>query len=405
MKVEFPNIRHLRAFREVAQQGSVSAASGAVFLSQPAITQALAKLEERLGVDLFERFNDGMELSVPGAMFLQRVDRLLGELEAGVAEAIELQDANSGAGFAGFARLLTATQLRALVALSKAKNFTIAARNIGISQPSIHRAGRDLEKLAGFALFQTTSQGIALTSGAKALARRVGLAAAELQQGLFEIEAWKGRDSARITVGSMPLARSSILPRSIHRLLTSKSGVQIRTIEGVYGELLQGLRYGEIDFLLGALREPLVAQDVVQERVFDDTLAIVAGAGHPLCGRRKLKIQDTLKYPWIAPPKSTPAGSYLSDILGIPDLAETPVNVVSSSLGLIRGLMLEGDYVTILSRNQIQSELEQGILVALSVDLSDSLRPIGITTRKDWQPTPTQLLFLNIVRDSADEII
>ncbi|HEY5790214.1 MAG TPA: LysR family transcriptional regulator, partial [Gammaproteobacteria bacterium] len=44
-----PNLRHLRVVREVAACRSISQAAKRVHLSQPAITQAVAKLEEGLG--------------------------------------------------------------------------------------------------------------------------------------------------------------------------------------------------------------------------------------------------------------------------------------------------------------------------------------------------------------------
>jgi len=42
------NLRHMRAFCMVARCGSISAAAGDVHLSQPAITQAIAKPERSL---------------------------------------------------------------------------------------------------------------------------------------------------------------------------------------------------------------------------------------------------------------------------------------------------------------------------------------------------------------------
>ncbi len=398
MRVDFPNIRHLRAFAEVAHHRGISAASDAVFLSQPAITQAISKLETQLGVALFERLTDGMSVTEPGAMFLSRVERMLAELKTGVDEAIRVQSGKPAKRLSHFDRLMTAAQLRALIALSEARNFSIAARNTGISQPSIHRAGRDLERLAGFPLFRTASHGIELTQSAEHLARRARLAAGELQQGVFEIEAWKGQDSTRIVIGSMPLARTRILPRALHTILGEKSGIQLQTIEGPYAELLRGLRYGESDFLIGALRDPTPAEDVYQEPLFNDALAVVVRAGHPLCHEAEVTLEKTLSYPWIAPPKTTPAGSYLSDVLRIPEMEKTPVKVVSSSLILVRGLLLEGDYVTIISHHQARHELEQGILVTLPVSLPNNLRPIGLTFRSGWQATPTQDRFLKILR-------
>ena len=398
MSFDFPNIRHLRAFSEVARHRGISAAAEAVYLSQPAITQAIGKLEQRLGVQLFERLTDGMKVTEPGAMFLHRVDRMLAQLHLGVAEAIRLQPGRNGKGFEHFDRLVTAAQLRALIALASARNFSIAARNSGISQPSIHRAARDLERLAGFQLFRTAAQGIELTLAAEHLARRARLAAAELQQGQFELAAHKGRDSTRITIGTMPLARTRILPRAMNEMLKDHHAIQLRTIEGPYSELLRGLRYGESDFLIGAMRDPLPSQDVVQEPLFDDSLAVVVRPGHPLVGQVPLDLEATLAYPWIAPPKTTPAGRYLSAALDIPGRAETPVRVVSSSLILVRGLLLEGDYMTLISRHQVRFELDHGILAALPVALPNNHRAIGLTFRAGWQPTATQARFLDLIR-------
>ena len=294
MGIDFPNIRHLRAFREVARHRGISAAADAVFLSQPAITQAISKLEILLDVALFDRLTDGMSLTKPGAMFKTRVDRMLEQLELGFAEANRLQPGKPTKAAAKASRLVTAAQLRALIALAQARNFTIAAQSVGISQPSIHRAARNLEKLVGFDLFRTASQGIELTEAAERLARHTRLAASEMRQAFFEIEAYRGRDSTEIVVGSMPLARTRILPQAMHSILQQNDGVQLRTIEGPYSELLRSLRYGESDFLIGALRDPVPAGDVIQERLFDDLLAIVVRRGHPLCKRTDISLADTL---------------------------------------------------------------------------------------------------------------
>ncbi len=66
MGEQVPNLRHLAAFLEVAQRRNISQASGHIHLSQPAITQAIAKLERDLGVELFERGPTGMEPTEPG---------------------------------------------------------------------------------------------------------------------------------------------------------------------------------------------------------------------------------------------------------------------------------------------------------------------------------------------------
>ena len=401
MTEDFPNLRHLRAFMEVAGAGGISAAAHRVHLSQPAVTQAISGLEKRFGGALFERLPEGMFATAEGEVLLLRVRRLFDHLAEGAGRAVRLAGRREGKPVADFHLRVTAAQLRALVAIGEAGNFSLAARRLGISQPSIHRAGRDLERQAGIRLFAPTRRGIELTAAAEAFARAVKLAAAEYAQGLTELTRLRGQDTTRIAVGSMPLSRSEILPAACDALLREAQGAQIRLVDAPYGELLRELRQGELDVLIGALREPPPAEDVVQEPLFDDTLAVVVGPGHPLVGRSGLTLDDTLAYPWIAPPKEAPAGAYLYRTLGIGALADTPVRVVSSSMVLVRGMLARGDYLTILSPRQAAVEIAQGAMVPLDLPLPGSARPIGLTTRVGWMPTPTQARFLELLRQAA----
>lgn len=405
METDLPNIRHLRVCREVARQRSVSAAAASEHLSQPAVTQAVAKLEAALGVTLFDRRSDGMHATAIGAAFLDRVERALEHLAVGAREAARISGRQGARGFPHFDRLLTVAQLRSLSAMAEASSFSMAARNIGVSQPSLHRAARNLEKLSGIPLFESAEDGVALTPAALAFAQRATLFQSELRQGFDEIAITLGRDSTAIIVGSLPLARTSILPNAIDAMVRERTGVQLRVVDGPYPELLRLLRRGDIDFMIGALRFPAPTEDIRQERLFDDPLAIVVGRNHPLANKKRVELKETLTFPWVAPPIATPAGTYLYEKFGFGALAESPVRVVSSSLVLIRGLLAIDDYLTIISLHQISHEHAKGELKAIAIDLPDSRRPIGLTMREGWRPTATQSRFLDLVRAAAASAI
>ncbi len=224
---DFPNIRHLRAFREVVKTGSISEAANRVHLSQPAVTQAIRKLEETLAVQLFVRRSNGLFSSEACEILSPRVERLFEYLESGAEQASRIGNKSRRQGFFNFQDIITAAHLKALVAIADTGNFSLAARSVGLSQPSIHRAARDLEKLAGFEFFIANSKGVGLTPAAESFVLQVKLAAAELRQGMEEINSYKGKDSTKIHLGSMPLARTSILPAAIHAMLQEAGNVQI----------------------------------------------------------------------------------------------------------------------------------------------------------------------------------
>ncbi|MEZ5843861.1 MAG: LysR family transcriptional regulator [Hyphomicrobiaceae bacterium] len=392
------NLRHLRAFCAVASSGSISAAAPAVHLSQPAITQAIAKLERALGIALFVRTSSGMIATDAGQAMAYRCSRALDFIQAGADGA----GGRRGRGFARFDQLVTAAQLRALLAVAESGNFSLAARAVGISQPSLHRLARDLERLSGNELFVRTRLGIRLSPPAERLSRFARLALAELQQGLDEVASARGIDSASVQIGTLPLARTSILPGAINRLARERPDVRIRVVDGLYDDLLRDLRQGEIDVIVGALREPAPIDDIVQTKLFDDTLAIVARSQHPLAARKRITMRDLGQYSWIAPRTPTPTRRHFEALFAEADIAVPPGLIEASSLMLIRGLLLDSDRLTLVSAHQVEPEIRHGMLCILAYDLTHTSRPIGITVRRDWRPTATQARLLDLLREVCE---
>jgi len=397
------NLRHMRAFCEVARCGGISAAAANVHLSQPAITQAVAKLERSLQVTLFARSSTGMTTTEAGALLLRRGERALDLIKMGAQLCQNASEARRAKAFSNLDQHITNSQLRALLAVSECGNFSLAARSVGTSQPSLHRLARDLEQLSGVPLFTKVAQGVELTPPAVNLARHARLAFAEFQQAFEELDATRGVDSARIMVGALPLLRSSILPGAINALARVRPDVQVGVIDGPYDDLLHGLRHGALDLIVGALRIPAPIGDVVQETLFHDRLAVVGRNGHPLSGRGAVSVRDLADYPWVIPRRGPPTREHFDALFREAGLAPPKGLVESSSLILIRGLLLGSDRLTLVSAHQIQHEERMGTLQRLPLDLDHTARPIGTTLRRGWHPTATQRLFLDLLRNAVQE--
>lgn len=72
------SLRSLRYFVAAAETGSITAAAARVHVSQPSVSEAIARLEADLGVQLFlRRQSRGLALTVPGDRFLVQARNLL----------------------------------------------------------------------------------------------------------------------------------------------------------------------------------------------------------------------------------------------------------------------------------------------------------------------------------------
>ncbi|MEM8838186.1 MAG: LysR family transcriptional regulator [Pseudomonadota bacterium] len=79
----YPALDHrvLRQFQAVAEAGSVRGGADALNISQPPLTKTIQRLEERLGVALFERRAKGMVLTPSGEVLEEEARKILARLE------------------------------------------------------------------------------------------------------------------------------------------------------------------------------------------------------------------------------------------------------------------------------------------------------------------------------------
>jgi len=307
----------------------------------------------------------------------------------------------SGERIASAERLVRSTQLEALDAVVQHGNFSVAARARQVSQPSIHRSARELERVLGVPLFEKTSFGITPTRAAEELSRRVRLAFAEIEQARAEVHALSGGESGRTVIGAMPLARSYLLPAALLEFTQEHPQHGVAIIEGTYEHLLAGLRSGESEVLIGALRDPAPAPDIIQEHLFDDPLAIIVRAEHPLTRRRRLTAASLRNFQWIAPRAGSPLRVHFNALLASTGFEMPSPPLECNSLAAARAFLLESDRIMLLSAHQIHYEMQAGLLVALPHPAGNVVRPIGLTLRRSWNPTNTQQRLLEILRRSA----
>lgn len=86
-------IAQLRYFVTVARTGNVSKAAQKLYVTQPNLSKSIARLEEELGVPLFEHRKGKIILNDYGRCFLSSVDLSLGELENGVQSIQRMYEA------------------------------------------------------------------------------------------------------------------------------------------------------------------------------------------------------------------------------------------------------------------------------------------------------------------------
>lgn len=393
------NLRHLECLLRITELGSISKAAEIAHLSQSALTQGLSKIEAYLGTELFDRQSSGMFLTQAGELFMVRVSRALDHLKS----FDEDQSANNQGRCQHrvYHRFSTA-QLRCVIATDEHGSFSHAATLLNLSQPTVQRAVREVEANLDTSLFVRSATGVDATSMGKRLALSANLAFSEIEQGVDEVNEFLGNMTSRLVIGSLPLARTELVPKSATMLLQEFPNVQLSIVDGRYNELLGALLHSRIDMLLGGLCEPAPVPDVAQTSLFDTPLVVAVRADHPLANAPQLDAESLATLSWIAPHEGTSAERFRNIFLSR-GLTPPVRTIKCSSSGAIRGLLLKTDRAALLSAQQIQPELKAKMLSILPIELNCS-RTIGFTLRKGWKPTAVQSRYLELLKSLASSM-
>ncbi|GGQ95208.1 LysR family transcriptional regulator [Streptomyces althioticus] len=252
--------------------------------------------------------------------------------------------------------------LRTFLAVHRARSVTGAARDLGISQPTVSAQIQALEARMGRRLFERLPRGVAPTSVADSLAGEI---AAPLDA--LASVAERGRPGAGVTAEPVHLAGPAellaVLALPALAPLTD-TGVLLRVTTGLADDLLEGLQAGRFDLVLSAVRPRGRTLSAVP--LTDEEFVLVAAPEWarrigPLTGGDPAPLRDV---PLVAYAEDLPILRRYWRHVFRTRLAARPA-VVVPDLRAVRSSVVAGSGVTVLPRYLCARELEAGALVAL----------------------------------------
>jgi LysR family transcriptional regulator of gallate degradation len=396
----------LRAFVAVARHGNVHRASEALHLSQPAVTRAVRQLESSIDTSLFDRTTKGMRLTAPGDFVFRRVERAFGELHsAGVAILRCLSNRRPRAEpVERVSETISEAMLTSLIAVSAYGCEKAGAAAIGVTQPAFNRNLHMLEHLAGIPLFIRSGRGTELTKHGEILLVHAKRALCEIRAADDELISLRGELAGRLVVGALPLSSGHLVPLAVERTLRKHPGLTIRIVDGTYETLSRGLRCADVNLIVGALRPDDDEPFSIHEPLFEDALSVVVRAHHPLLSQYTIPDLSSLRHEeWVVPLSGIPSHELFEQAFRAESTEPPTTQLEVNSPSIVRTLLLSGNRLALISRRQIQYELQQGILAVLPVEVKLAHRTIGIVRLRGTEPSRGMMVLLDALRSvSAD---
>ncbi|MBP0492562.1 LysR family transcriptional regulator [Pararoseomonas indoligenes] len=287
-------------------------------------------------------------------------------------------------------------QARAFVSVVRLGSLTRAAEALGVSQPTLTVQLRQFEEALGLRLLDRGTRGTLPTTEGLRLAAEF-----ERLVGDFDLLMTQARDVAAQRVGTVRLAAlpsigTTLLPRALARLRADRPGIQVLIRDAVARRVAALLRAGEVELAIGTELE--ADPELEAEPLIVDRMVAAVPFGHPLAGRRSVRLADFAGVPLILTDPESSVRVLVDRAFAGQGLSATPayeVTYMSTALGLARA----GLGVAILPSSAVGTDSPG--LMPVPIAGPEIRRDILLIRRAGRTLSPAAEAFLAALRDAA----
>ena len=288
-----------------------------------------------------------------------------------------------------------------LVELGRHGSIMHAAQAANLTQPAASKLLGELEHVLGVQLFERLPRGVSPTWYGAVLIRRAGAALAEMDAAHQEVMELLAGARGRVDVGSVLTPATTLVPEAVNLLKRRHARVHVSITVDTSKLLIERLRGGELDIVVGRILDTEAANELHFEPVTDEPHSLIVRTGHPLLQQSGLQLAELARHSWILPP----AGSILRDRLTALFLSqglEPPVETVETmALPVIANLLSGSDMVVAMPRELMQPYIDSGLLAVMPFELGVRMDVYGIITRRGHQLSPGAEAMLATLREVA----
>lgn len=281
--------------------------------------------------------------------------------------------------------------IQCFVEICAEKSLKRAAGKLFLTQPAISKTLKELESIVGASLLTRNRAGVALTRQGEVFLHFAQMSLASLQQGFSGIEQITSLGKTRLAVGALPSVAARLMPAVAVEFALLAPGSQLQIMDGPHGFLMDRLRVGALDLVIGRLGQPDTMQGVSFAQLYEEKIEFIVRAGHPLLAAPDLKRIG--EWQVIYPPVGSairPAVERFLIARGIGDIPNR-LETVSGAFG--RVYTRRTDAVWIISAGVVANEIADGHLVPLPFDTNSTRGPVGLMRRPGATPTPQDQVF------------
>lgn len=278
-------------------------------------------------------------------------------------------------------------QLRAVDAIATHRSLQRAARALGQTQPALTKTLHEVEAMVGARLFERHARGVEANALGRAVAGAARRILAEVTRLEEDLDGLVAAAAGTVAIGALPVAAAGVLPGTLRLLRDRHPDLRVRLVQGTTEQLLPALAAGEVDIVIGQLYPPAAPDGFAREPMWEEPVAVLVRAGHPLLDRASIGAADLAAFDLVIPTLGQRIGRDIDLALAAIGLVPPAGTLRVSSVIVIREMLLAGDAVTLIPRLMLRGDIERGIVAELPLPLDLPPRPAGIVRMPDRPAT------------------
>lgn len=292
--------------------------------------------------------------------------------------------------------------LRTFIEAARQGSISRAAEVLNVTQPAVTKTMRELEDILSVKLFDKDGRGIKITRYGEVFLRHAGASIAAVQQGVDSLN--RGNAGPPIRVGALPTVSARIMPRAMQQFLTESTESQVKIVTGENTVLLDQLRSGQLDLVIGRLAAPEKMTGLAFDYLYSEQVRFAVRKDHPLLDSKRLDFARLPEFPILMPPGSAVIRPFVDRFLLAHGMAELPhmIETVSDSFG--RAFVQQTDAVWIISEGVISQDVAAGLLAWLPLDTGETKGSVGLTTRKATDPNAPLDILVGTIRETVNQL-
>jgi LysR family pca operon transcriptional activator len=291
--------------------------------------------------------------------------------------------------------------IQTFVEIARQKSVVRAAAILRISQPAVTKTVRELEEVLGVTLFERDGRGIKLSRSGEIFLKHAGATMTALRQAVDSVSPDAARIGTPLRIGALPTVSVSIMPQAMVSFLAEDTGSTVKIVTGENAVLLEQLRVGDLDLVVGRLATPDKMTGFSFEHLYSEKVRFVVRAGHPLLAEDISIFERLNKFPVLTPTRNSVIGPVVDQFLLAHGVAPLPTRIETVSDAFGRAFLRKSDAVWIISEGVVAADIADGTLVVLPLDTADTSGPVGLTMRADTQPSLPLSLLMQTIRETA----